>query len=101
MNLSINFLTFFKFEDKLLGELRKRVQGCLIVASAKNHTSIAFPTLGTGTLNYPPEKVAHTMFKAARDFFALMPHSSLKEVNIVCFPKDAKIIKVVYHFRSY
>ncbi|XP_025093519.1 uncharacterized protein LOC112563610 [Pomacea canaliculata] len=81
-------------ENYLLSELRKRVQGCLTVASANNHESIAFPTLGTGKLLYPPEKVAHTMFNAARDFFASMPHSTLKKVTIVCFPKNTEIIKV-------
>lgn len=81
-----------------MDKLRQHVTGCLIVASANNHTSIAFPTLGTGKLEYPPKKVAQTMFQAARDFFATMPHSSLKEITIVCFPKDVEIIKVICRY---
>ena len=68
-------------EESLLADLRDKMTACLVLASCKQYESITFPTLGTGKLKYPPDKVAETMFATAQDFFADMPHSSLQAVQ--------------------
>ena len=81
-------------KNALLEDLKVRVQSCLTLASARQFKSIVFPTLSTGTLNYPPDRVAEAMLTAIHDFFREMPHSSLQHVCICCYIKDKELIKV-------
>ena len=81
-------------ENHLLESLKACVQSCLTLASAKQFQSIVFPSLGTGQLRYPPERVASAMFTAAEDFFKAMPDSSLQHVYICCYHNDKELIKV-------
>ena len=81
-------------ETELLEALRSRVEACLCMASIKELSSIVFPALATGTLCYPADKEARTVLKATREFFAQMPHSSLKWVTFVCYHKNLSVAKV-------
>ncbi|XP_076471519.1 uncharacterized protein LOC143301246 isoform X2 [Babylonia areolata] len=76
--------------------IRTRTQACLALASAMGYKSIVFPTLGVGTLFYLPQEVAETMFTTFREFFNEMPHSSLHDVTVVCFPKNTAVFQ---HFK--
>ena len=84
-------------ESRLLERLKMCVQSCLTLASAQGFQSIVFPSLGTGVLGYPPDRVAQTMFTAVENFFKEMPHSSLQHVNICCYHKDKDLIKVNFN----
>ena len=47
-------------------------------------TSIAFPTLGCGFLNYPPEAVAETLFQCILLFIATsVYHAFVLEVMVL------------------
>ncbi|XP_076461034.1 uncharacterized protein LOC143293721 [Babylonia areolata] len=78
-----------RFEEEkqkvLLHDLRQVILHCLLQASLEGHTSIAFPTLGSGMLRYPCEAVAKLMFSTINFFFREMPHSTLQTVFIVVF----------------
>ncbi|XP_076438357.1 uncharacterized protein LOC143277429 [Babylonia areolata] len=76
--------------------IRTRTQACLALASAMGYKSIVFPTLGVGPLFYLPQEVAETMFTTFREFFNEMPHSSLHDVTVVCFPKNTAVFQ---HFK--
>lgn len=53
----------------ILQILSKFINNCMVTASQNGCTSIAFPSIGTGRLNYPPGEVANEMFKAVGQYF--------------------------------
>ena len=70
------------------------VTECLILATKNRHTSIAFPSLGTGKLGYPVDQVAKQMFTCVENYSVSTPKSSVKEVIFVVYDQDHKSIKV-------
>ena len=50
--------------------------------------------MGTGNLQFPPDVVADTMFKAVTDFSKANPGTSLKDVRFVLFDKDVATVQV-------
>ncbi|KAK3104946.1 hypothetical protein FSP39_013789 [Pinctada imbricata] len=70
------------------------VYDCLNLASARNYNSIAFPSMGTGKLEYPKREVATAMWDAVEMFSQKNPTSSVKKVTFVLFRSDAKVIPV-------
>lgn len=65
---------------------------CLDTTEKKQLTSIAFPSLGTGNLGYPVDKVAKQMFSCVENFSK--SNSDIKEVLLVVYEKDHKSIQV-------
>lgn len=63
-------------------------------ATLEELSTIAFPALGTGNLNYPEEDVARCMIEAVIEHTEKNPTGSLQEVKIVIFHKDDKTKKV-------
>ncbi|KAL4224929.1 Poly (ADP-ribose) polymerase [Mactra antiquata] len=82
--------------DRQTGQERiyQVVQKCLVEASHSRYGSISFPTIGTGSNNYPPDKVADNMVRAVCDFAKNNPKSSIRHVHIVIFYADISIEKV-------
>lgn len=78
----------------LLQVLRLIIWQCLTVATDKNYKSVAFPAFGTGRLEYPPRKVAETMFDVVQKFAMKNPNTTVKQVYIVLFGKDTENIVV-------
>lgn len=70
------------------------VRKCLDLAHCKGHTSIAFPTVGTGKTRLPPDIVAKTMLQAADAFSYTHPHSKLRKMVVVINPGDTEIMEV-------
>lgn len=66
------------------------VKECLDLASGQNHSSIAFPALGTGNLSYPEQNVAKCMIEAVIEYIEKNPQSSVTDVKIVVFHRDRK-----------
>ena len=58
--------------------------------SKLNLTSIAFPSIGSGSLKYPPELVCHTFL------YGLYPliEKSQVQIKLVVYQQDTQIIKV-------
>ena len=63
-------------------------------ANARGLSSIAFPALGTGKLQFPPDKVADAMFQAVSKFNRNVGLKTLKTVLFVVSEKDPKILEV-------
>lgn len=50
--------------------------------------TLAFPTLGTGSLNYPPDQVAQVMAECIKDFDQKYPQTELARITIVVYNQD-------------
>ncbi|KAK3598396.1 hypothetical protein CHS0354_019799 [Potamilus streckersoni] len=75
---------------KMLHGLMKK---CLDQCEKGGFTSIAFPALGTGNLNYPRDIVAKEMFQHISTYSKDNPSSSVTEVRFVVYQKDSPTIK--------
>nr|KAG5699798.1 hypothetical protein BaRGS_013518 [Batillaria attramentaria] len=87
-------LTLCSWSPGVEKTLEQTVTKCLTEASNSGHTSIAFPALGTGNMNYPRDAVAHTMIDAVSQFQQANPTTSLREVRIVVYHKDTQTSQV-------
>lgn len=67
---------------------------CLMEASNTGYTSLVFPALGTGLLEYPPHDTAHIMLEAIDGFQRANPSTSLRDVRIVVYKKDVQLVQV-------
>ncbi|KAK7487456.1 hypothetical protein BaRGS_00021297, partial [Batillaria attramentaria] len=76
--------------------MSEMVLGCLMRADKMRFTSVAFPTLGTGTLEYPPEKVAKTILNAISFFYQSVPTTTVRDIRIVVYSMDDKMFQVFY-----
>ena len=74
--------------------MKSAVKECLDEANKKGFRSIAFPTLGTGRLGYPSDKVASIMFPLIGQWLKDGHHRSIKEVQIIVYPKDTETLRV-------
>ena len=81
----------FLFLFKLLNRF---VTNCLYAAHERNYKSIAFPALGTGALDFPPDVVATEMMKMIEEFRNRYPHSTLSKIRIVIY-RDEGIYMVM------
>lgn len=64
---------------------------CLEEANKHKMTkTLAFPTLGTGSLNYPPDQVAQVMADCIKDFDQRYQNKKLKRIIIVVYNQDKK-----------
>ncbi|XP_062596514.1 protein mono-ADP-ribosyltransferase PARP14-like [Saccostrea cucullata] len=80
-------------EDNSRKVLQKFMQNCLSEAQKRSMSSIAFPALGTGLLNYPIDRVAEEMCNAIVNFSKDNPNTSLENVAFVIHEKDTAIIQ--------
>lgn len=63
------------------------MMGCLEEANNYSTKSIAFPTLGSGSLNFPADVVAERMVNCVKEFIDDNPHTTLSLVRIVIYHK--------------
>ncbi|XP_067657899.1 protein mono-ADP-ribosyltransferase PARP14-like [Haliotis asinina] len=84
-----------KWDDSsnALQALTKTVDTCLQRAPSRGYETIAFPALGTGILQYPPEIVARVFKEKIAAFSTDNPLTCLREVIIVLYLKDEKTTK--------
>lgn len=59
-------------------------------------SSIAFPALGTGILQYPADLVAKLMIESVIDYATQNPSCTLNEVVVVLYHQDLNTQKVSY-----
>jgi poly [ADP-ribose] polymerase 10/14/15 len=67
---------------------------CLEEGETQGHSSIAFPAIGTGNLNYPHNVVAEEMFKSVIAFGSTKSIKKLLDVRFILYHRDDKIIQV-------
>lgn len=70
-------------EEQLLAQCYRR---CLELAVQHSIHNIAFPAIGAGALNFPPEIAAKVAFAETSRF--LLSHSSIGEVIFICFESE-------------
>ncbi|KAK3105345.1 hypothetical protein FSP39_023067 [Pinctada imbricata] len=73
--------------------MKAMMRKCLCLADKKGNTSLAFPALGTGKLQYPWNKVAETMFEVIDDYSASVPNTCITDVLFVLHPVDGEAIE--------
>nr|KAG5696761.1 hypothetical protein BaRGS_013570 [Batillaria attramentaria] len=56
--------------------------------------SIGVPALGTGTLKYPPQLVAETMFEAVLEYGRQHPATRISDMNFIVYKKDETNMQV-------
>ena len=64
------------------------------MASMDGLTSIAFPAIGTGYLQYPHGLVARAMFEEAKAFSAAYPQTSITSIVFVIYDSDTESLNV-------
>ncbi|XP_013403474.1 poly [ADP-ribose] polymerase 14 [Lingula anatina] len=73
--------------------LRTIVRGCLENAhKSGDHSSIAFPSVGTGGLGFPAELVAGALFDEVKEFGIRNPNTKIKDVRLVVFERDVQTV---------
>ncbi|WP_433896810.1 O-acetyl-ADP-ribose deacetylase [Sphingobacterium mizutaii] len=70
-------------EDELL---YNAYHNSLVLASANNLKSIAFPNISTGIYGFPKERAAKNAIQAVKDY--LSEDESIAEVKFICFDEE-------------
>lgn len=70
-------------EDELL---YNAYHNSLVLASANNLKSIAFPNISTGIYGFPKERAAKNAIQAVKDY--LSEYESIAEVKFICFDEE-------------
>lgn len=70
-------------------ELEKTVHNALSLADEKSIATIALPSIGSGTNNFPKQTAAQTILKAISNYFVTVMSSSLKQIYFVLFDMDS------------
>lgn len=73
--------------------LKGLLQKCLLTASTKGMTSICFPSIGTGTLQFPRAEVAKIYFDEVLSFSRKNTQTSIKEVRFVLYDQDPPTVQ--------
>ncbi|XP_060065166.1 uncharacterized protein LOC132545501, partial [Ylistrum balloti] len=76
------------------------MMGCLEEATSYSTTSIAFPTLGIGSLGYPANVVAKEMINCVKEFSDDNPQTTLTDIRIVIFNKGQGVGALQKAFKS-
>lgn len=70
------------------------MEKCLAHVDQNQHSSVAFPAMGTGNLGYPRETVAKEMFSIVHNFGSNNPSTSISDVYFVLYDRDTDTVKV-------
>lgn len=79
----------FQFLQALKGILLK----CLQEADKRKMASIAFASIGTGTLKFPPDQVADIYFHEVISFDKKHPTTSIRDVRFILYGKDTPTVQ--------
>ena len=66
---------------------------CLAQAHRNKMASIAFSSIGTGTLQFPRDVVAKVYFDMAIDFSKKHPNTTVRDIKFVPFDKDTQTVR--------
>lgn len=72
------------------------VTSCLEKANANQFSTLAFPALGTGMLEFPPDVVANLIKETVKRFESDHPKSSIRKIVFVIYHKNKSTLKVLY-----
>ena len=75
---------------------------CLLTAHNNNMRSIAFPSIGTGSMGISADYVANMMYSETKSFSTQNPNTSLTNINFVVFDdKTTKVSSTMQHSCSF
>lgn len=69
-------------------KIRECTHHSLMLATKNNSTSIAFPALGTGLGDFPPDLCAQTMLNTTRKYIQEFQNISLKEIKFYLYDQS-------------
>ncbi|XP_068707161.1 protein mono-ADP-ribosyltransferase PARP14-like [Montipora foliosa] len=72
--------------------LRNIVQRCLQKGEELRMSSIAFPVIGTGKLNFPPNEASRIMLEEIFSFCQTNVSSTLKDIRFVVYQQDQALV---------
>jgi len=64
------------------------------MATADGMTSIAFPSIGTGHLQFPRTVAARAMFEEVKAFSAAFPQMPISSILFVIYDSDTETLNV-------
>ena len=76
----------------LLKVLRDIVQRCLQKGEELRLSSMAFPVIGTGNLNFPPNEASRIMLEEVFSFCQTNASSNLRDIRFVVYQQDQTLI---------
>jgi len=74
--------------------LRQLINTTLTMAATDSLTSVAFPALGTGYLQFPAGLVALALFEEVKSFSGSSPQTSVTSILLVVHDSDTKTLNV-------
>jgi len=74
--------------------LRQLISKALTMASGDGLTSIAFPAVGTGHLQFPSDLVGRAMFEEVKSFSGSSPQTSVSSILFVVYDADTETLSV-------
>ncbi|XP_062588258.1 macro domain-containing protein PG1779-like [Saccostrea cucullata] len=84
-----------------LSTLEEFMMTCLVMANSHCRSSIAFPTLGLGFLDYPSDQVAKLMTKTIGDFSFKQSAVNIKDIVIVVFEEERLSLQSQTDLKTY
>lgn len=67
---------------------------CISLADDRKFKTLAFPAIGTGHLQIPPDVVASCIKKEVGEYSKAHPHTSVEEIVFVIYEMDIGILQV-------
>jgi len=73
--------------------IKVAIYDCLNRCNHFRLDSLAFPALGTGSLRYPADVTAKSMFKHVKSWLGENSNVGMKLISFVVFPNDTKSVE--------
>ncbi|CAG2236898.1 DTX [Mytilus edulis] len=91
------------YEQRSVKILKDFIKECLMQAHKRNYTTIAFPVLGAGALDFPPDVVATMMSEVTGEFRKKCIGTKLSQIKVVVYRDEGiytVFTKVVEAYRN-
>lgn len=69
--------------------LEKSVKNCLTLAENKNLSTVAFPSVASGSNNFPKQTAAQTILRSIKDYFTSAVSSQLTQIYFVLYDMES------------
>lgn len=69
--------------------LEKAVKNCLTLAEDKNLSTVAFPSIASGSNNFPKQTASQTILRSIKDYFTAAVSSQLTQIYFVLYDMES------------
>jgi histone H2A len=76
-------------DDDAVTNLEKAVKNCLTLAENKNLSTVAFPSVASGSNNFPKQAAAQAILKSIKEYFTSSVSSQLTQIYFVLFDMES------------